>query len=106
MNSIQRRVFQQDNVYPHTAVLMQHAIVNMLSWPVISPDLFPIEHIWDIFGRQLQHHQHPALTAQVLAEQVQQAWKSRSQIDIPYLYDIMHTHLQACIQNSGGYTNY
>ncbi|GBO37088.1 hypothetical protein AVEN_176223-1, partial [Araneus ventricosus] len=67
MNSIQGGVFQQDNCRPHTAVVTQHALqrVDMSPWPARSPDLSPIEHVWDIIGRQLQRHQQPALTVPV-----------------------------------------
>ncbi|GFW16269.1 uncharacterized protein TNCV_4264341 [Trichonephila clavipes] len=53
--------------------------VDMLPWPVGSPDLYPIEHVWDIIGQQLQHHAQPALTVPILT---QQAWNFISQSDI------------------------
>jgi hypothetical protein len=108
MSSIPGGVFQQDNARPHTAVVTQRALqgVDMLPWPARSPDLSPIEHIWDIIGRQLQRHPQPALTVPVLIDQVQQAWNSIPQTDIQHLYDSMHARLYACIQNSGGYTGY
>ncbi|GFX38514.1 hypothetical protein TNCV_2344861 [Trichonephila clavipes] len=50
MNGFQGGVFQQDNALLHTAVVKQRALqsVDMLPWPVKSPYLSPIEHIWDI----------------------------------------------------------
>ncbi|GBM76207.1 Transposable element Tc1 transposase [Araneus ventricosus] len=101
-------VFQQDNACPHTAVVTQHALqsVNMLPWPARSPDISPIERVWDIIGRHLQRHPHSALTVPVLNDQVQQAWNSIPQTDIRHLYDTMQARLHACIQNSGGYTGY
>ncbi|GBM58708.1 hypothetical protein AVEN_256480-1 [Araneus ventricosus] len=55
MNSIQEDVLQQDNARPHTTVVPQHALqsVDMLPLPARLPDLSPIEHVWDIIGRQL-----------------------------------------------------
>ncbi|GBM55136.1 hypothetical protein AVEN_207022-1 [Araneus ventricosus] len=108
LNSIQGGVFQQDNARPHTAVVTQHALqsVDMLPWPARSPDLSLIEHVWNIIGRQLQRHPHPALTVPVLIDQVQQAWNSIPQTDIRHLYDTMHARLHASIQNSGAYTGY
>ncbi|GBO38397.1 hypothetical protein AVEN_224615-1 [Araneus ventricosus] len=100
-------VFQQDNARPHTAVVTQHALpsVDMLSWPARSPDLSPIEHVWDNIG-QLQRYPQPALIVLVLTDQVKQAWNSIPQTDIRHLHDTMHARLHACIQNSGGYTGY
>ncbi|GBL91237.1 hypothetical protein AVEN_195124-1 [Araneus ventricosus] len=70
MNSIEGGVFQQDNARPHTAIVAQHALqsVDMLPWPARSPDLSPIEHVWDIIGRQLQRHPQPELTVSVLTD--------------------------------------
>jgi transposase len=108
MSSIPGGVFQQDNARPHTAAVTQRALqgVDMLPWPARSPDLSPIEHVWDIIGRQLQRHPQAALTVPVLIDQVQQAWNSIPQTDIQHLYDSIHARLHACIQNSGGYTGY
>ena len=51
-------VFQQDNAHPHTALittdLLQRNNVQMLDWPVRSPNLSPIEHVWDILGRRVR----------------------------------------------------
>ncbi|GBN21252.1 hypothetical protein AVEN_205900-1 [Araneus ventricosus] len=62
MSSIQGGIFQQDNALPHTAAVSQLALqgVDILPWPAKSPDMSPIEHVWDIIGRQLQHHPLPA----------------------------------------------
>ena len=97
MNIIEGGVFQQDNACPHTAVVTQRALQNidMLPWPARSPDLSPIEHVWDMIGRQLQRHPQPALTVPVLADQVQQAWNSIPQSDIQHLYDTMHARLHS-----------
>ncbi|GFW53820.1 uncharacterized protein TNCV_3939141 [Trichonephila clavipes] len=60
-----RSVFQQDN--PHTTVVTQHALPNMLfPWPVISPNLSPIELLWNIIGRQSRRHPQHSLTVSVL----------------------------------------
>ncbi|GFX32391.1 transposable element Tc1 transposase [Trichonephila clavipes] len=58
----------------------------MFVWLARTPDLSPIQHVWDM-GRQLQYHLQPALTAPVLTQQVQQAWNSISQNDIRRLFE-------------------
>ncbi|UYV82905.1 tnxb [Cordylochernes scorpioides] len=49
-------LYQQDNARQHTARISQQALkdVQMLPWPPYSPELSPIEHVWDIIGRHIQ----------------------------------------------------
>ena len=47
-----------DNARPHrsravTAYLQSEAMTSV-PWPAMSPDLIPIEHIWDMLGRRIQ----------------------------------------------------
>ena len=42
----------------HTArfsrALLQANRINVLQWPPLSPDLNPIEHIWDVIGQRVR----------------------------------------------------
>ncbi|UYV62647.1 hypothetical protein LAZ67_2001411 [Cordylochernes scorpioides] len=55
LQGVPNALYQQDNARPHTARISQQALqdVQMLPWPPYSPDISPIEHVWDIIGRRL-----------------------------------------------------
>ncbi|GFS78573.1 transposable element Tcb2 transposase [Trichonephila clavipes] len=50
-------IFQQDNARPHTARGLQDCLrtVTTLPWPSRTPDLSPIEHIWDHLEWRVRH---------------------------------------------------
>ena len=58
-----RPVYMDDNARPHrsravTAYLRSEAVTSVL-WPSMSPDLNPIEDIWDMLGRLIQAREPP-----------------------------------------------
>ncbi|PRD27235.1 UNVERIFIED_CONTAM: Transposable element Tcb1 transposase [Trichonephila clavipes] len=59
-------IFQQYNVRPHVARIVQRFFVNyqieLLPWPARSPDLSPIENMWFLVAQRLTHISPPAAT--------------------------------------------
>ncbi|GFV72729.1 transposable element Tcb2 transposase [Trichonephila clavipes] len=49
IKGLPRTIFQQNNARPHTPRVSQDCLstVTTLPWPVRSPDLSPVQHIWD-----------------------------------------------------------
>ncbi|GFV01734.1 hypothetical protein TNCV_1672701 [Trichonephila clavipes] len=49
--------FMDDNAPCHRTVAAERALesedIERMDWPARSPDLNPIEHVWDFLGRQL-----------------------------------------------------
>ena len=47
-----RHVYMNDNARPHRSravtAYLQSETVTSVPWPAMSPDLYPIEHIWDM----------------------------------------------------------
>ena len=47
-----------DNARPHVARTCRQFLnrnnFNVLAWPVVSPDMNPIEHVWDYLGRKVR----------------------------------------------------
>ena len=59
---------------------------NVMDWPVRSPDLNPIEHIWDIMSRSIHQRRHVApQTVQELADALVQVWEEIPQETVRHL---------------------
>ncbi|GFW03208.1 transposable element Tcb2 transposase [Trichonephila clavipes] len=68
-----------DNCRPHRANLVEdfffeEGIVRM-EWPVCSPDMNPIEHVWDALGRRVAGRQPPPQTLQELERALLEEWE-------------------------------
>ena len=72
--------FQQDNARPHVAHanmnFLRQQNVNVLPWPAMSPDLSPIEHMWDFLDRQIRKRAQQPQNLQELRNALQQEWRN------------------------------
>ncbi|UYV63858.1 hypothetical protein LAZ67_2005841, partial [Cordylochernes scorpioides] len=89
-------LYQQDNARPHTARISQQALqdVQMLPWPPYSPDLSPIEHVWDIIGRRLHALPQPR-SEDELWQMVEREWRAIPQDAIRTLIDSLPRRVAA-----------
>ncbi|GFV53733.1 transposable element Tcb1 transposase [Trichonephila clavipes] len=80
----------------HTARVSQDCLrtVTTLSWPARSPDLSPIEPIWDHLGRRVGH---PTSLSELEAR-LQQIWNKMSQDLIQNLYPSMTDRIASAIE--------
>ena len=104
------RLFQQDNARPHTARIsqayLQQEHIQTLPWPAFSPDMSPIEHLWDELGRRVHNRQpQPADIHQLQAALVEE-WRAIPQVRIQRLLQSMRRRILACIAARGGHTRY
>ena len=105
-----RPVFMDDNARPHRSravieCLRQNAI-STIPWPARSPDLNPIEHLWDILGRKVRAMNPPAQNLAELEAALHREWRQIPQRQIQHLVQGMRRRLRAVINVRGGYTRY
>ena len=98
--------FMHDNARPHLAAITRQLLatnnVNVLDWPVNSPDLIPIEQVWDELGRHVRRN-HAIHTVNDL----QRPYKLSGPIYPRRLYiqryvNSMRRRITACIAQNGG----
>ena len=92
-----------DYAMPHVASICRQFLnrnnVNVLPWPAMSPDMNPIEHIWDYLGRKVRARGNiynlrdleNALIPNVVIRRYVRSMRGR---------------LTACINSRGGHTRY
>ncbi len=85
-----RALFQHDNDPKHTSNatvgFLKKNRVKVIQWPSMSPDLNPIEHLWGILKRQVQHHSPSSI--QSLKEVILEEWKN---IDLSKCRQLVHS---------------
>ena len=103
-------VLQDDNARPHRARIVQQFLqqnnVDHLDWPARSPDLSPIEHVWDILGQRVQQRDPQPRTLQALGTTLQEEWRRLPQLQIARLVRSISHRCVACIVATGGHTRY
>ncbi|GFW77728.1 DDE_3 domain-containing protein [Trichonephila clavipes] len=56
-------LFMEDNACPHRANIVDECLqsedITRMDWPAYSPDLNPIEHVWNMVGRRIAARQPP-----------------------------------------------
>ncbi|GFX72292.1 transposable element Tc1 transposase [Trichonephila clavipes] len=97
-------IFQQDNARPHTARVAQDFLRHFqtLPWLAHSPDLSPVEHVWDQLKRQMPSR----YTVHDLELAVQDLWAHLPQDNIRCLINSMPDRVAAYIAAGGGRTRY
>ncbi|KAK7092071.1 hypothetical protein V1264_009676 [Littorina saxatilis] len=105
-----RAILQDDNAPPHRSAavntFIQQARVNRMLWPANSPDLNPIDHMWDELCRRVQQHHPPPANLGQLLKWLQQEWNGVPRAFICNLIHSMRQRCVECLAHNGGHTRY
>ena len=101
---------QQDNAMPHVArickVFLANNNVQPLGWPPYSPDLSPIEHLWDHLDRQVRQCQPLSATRAQLTRALVEGWNNIPIRRINSLMNSMTRRIRAMTRANGGHSRY
>lgn len=103
-------IFMHDNARPHTARIVQDYITEVgfrvMEWPACSPDLNPIEHLWDELKRRIRARLHAPTSIPELIVAVEEEWLNIPQETIANLIRSMPDRMRNVIRARGGHTHY
>ena len=101
---------QDDNAPPHRAAVVRDYLeesgIRRIDWPPRSPDLNPIEHLWDVLGRRVRQRQPPPQSIAQLANGLQEEWLAVPQELILHLIHSMPNRINQVLVARGGHTRY
>ena len=108
MNLGREWVMQQDNDPKHQAHIVTHWLkekeVELLKWPPFSPDLNPIEHMWDEMERRMKKEKPKNETE--LKQCLLRVWQGIGTDVTKKLVDSMPNRLNEVIRMNGYPTRY
>ncbi|ROL41627.1 Transposable element Tc1 transposase [Anabarilius grahami] len=80
--------------------------IPVLAWPAYSPDMAPIEHVWDALDRRKQHRVPVPANIQQLRTAIEEEWTNIPQASINNLINSMRRRCVALREANGGQTAY
>jgi hypothetical protein len=103
-------VFMHDNARPHIAGIVRDYLeetnITTMVWPARSPDLNPIEPVWDMLGRRLRASDPRPNSLAEARNRLVEIWENLDQNDIRAEIESMQRRCQAVIRARGGNTRY
>ena len=103
-------ILQQDNARPHVARVCQDFLANNniapLAWPPYSPDLTPIEHMWDELDRRVRKRRNPPATLAQLRNALIDEWNNIPMRTVNALVNSIQRRIRTATAARGGHTRY
>ncbi|GFU74401.1 transposable element Tcb1 transposase [Trichonephila clavipes] len=103
-------LFMDDNARRHGSNIvnefLQSEDITHMDWPVYSPNLNPIEHVWDMLGRRIAARQLPPTCLPEVRSVLLDEWYNIPQDQIDNWILSMPRRCRASIASSGRHTSY
>ena len=103
-------ILQDDNAHPHRGRIITEYLQNLgverMEWPAVSPDLNPIEYLWDQLGRAVRARVTNATMLADLRQILVEEWDAIPQQCVTRLVTSMRRRCQAVVAAYGSSTRY
>ncbi|GFU26740.1 transposable element Tcb2 transposase [Trichonephila clavipes] len=103
-------VFMEDNATCHRTLAVQDCLdsegIQRLVWPARSPDLNPIENVWDALGRQVAGRNYHPTNKNTLIRALTEEWDKLPQQLLDNVVQSMVRRVECCIALHGGHIPY
>ncbi|GFU79544.1 transposable element Tcb1 transposase [Trichonephila clavipes] len=80
--------------------------IQRLVWPARSPDLHPVENVWDALGRQVAGRNYPPTNKNTLIRALTEEWDKLPQQLLDNVVQSMVRRVECCITLHGGHIPY
>ena len=101
-------ILMDDNARPHRGRIVDQFLdeqgVERLNWPANTPDLNPIEHLWDQLKRAVQKRIGDNTTIAMLRQMLVEEWAAIPQQKIRKLVQTMRKRCLEVLEKNGGHT--
>ncbi len=96
------RMLQHDNAQPHVARICTQFLeaenIPVLAWPAYSPDMSPIEHVWDALDRRIRQRVPVPANIQELRTAIEEEWTNIPQATINNMINSMRRRWQMVVK--------
>ena len=103
-------ILMDDSACPHRARVVDQFQevqgVTRMEWPANSPDLNPIEHLWDQLKRAVRRRINQNTTLGALYQLLSEEWAALPPQRLSDLIDSMPDRCNQVLMKNGGYTSY
>ncbi|GFW67948.1 transposable element Tcb2 transposase [Trichonephila clavipes] len=86
------------NTRPHRADIVDDYLecegIARMAWPAYSPDLYPIENLWNALGRAVSSRFPPPANIIELETDLQEEWRLLNSAVVDHLIESMYCNLE------------